>query len=112
MQYCSPPEPMPLQIMAAPLVCVAGPFTQAASVNFSDVSKFKLGLSGMDTYCCGDGGAVALKLSAPLRRPATHSESSPGKLMSEPSFALPEESTAVEPVASSNFHQAASELVM
>src|SRR5712691_3402807 len=107
MQYCSPPEPTPLQIMAAPFVCAAGPFTQAASVNFNDVSKFKLGLSGMDTYCWGDGGAVALKLSAPFLRPVTHSESSPGKLMSVPLFALPEESTAVEPVASSNFHQAA-----
>src|SRR5712691_10692843 len=101
MQYCSPPEPTPLQIIAAPLVCVAGPFTQAASVNFSDVSKFKLGLSGMDTYCCGDGGAVALKLSAPFLRPGTHSESSPGKLISEPLFPFGDESTAVEPVASS-----------
>src|ERR1043166_3136371 len=109
MQYCSPPPPVPLAMMAAPLVCVAGPFTHALNVNLSVLSKLTVGLSATDTYCWELAGV--LKFSAPLRRPATHCESSPGKLISVPSLALPEESTAVEPVASSNFHQALSELV-
>src|SRR4051812_16579750 len=69
MQYCSPPEPIPLQIIAAPLVCTVGPFTHAAKVNLSEVSKFKVGLSGRETYSCRVGGAVWLKLRSPCTRP-------------------------------------------
>ena len=48
-QYCSPPPPVPLHMMAAPLLCVRVPLTQAVSVNLNEESNVTLGESGTET---------------------------------------------------------------
>src|ERR1700722_7474923 len=96
-------------MMPAPLPCTAGPFTQQASVKEGLPEKSKTPPS--DCPAAGDAAtsapeASALNCNAPFTTPETHSA---GSLLKPASWAFlpwPEESAAVKPLVSSNFHQA------
>src|SRR5215510_8470987 len=105
-EYCSPPLPVPLAIIAAPLVCGSVALTHAAKVKAGLLAKSRTAGAGVPELGMVTTLAVdpsALKLNAPLVKPVTQTLFKSANPSNVPRLAFAEESAAeLEPLASSN----------